>query len=86
MAKSFNDLFLEAASELVTTKSRYVKSKILPPWLDDEVQQNISLRDQLKRSKLWLEYKRQRNYVNKSAVARFARNIILLAQNRNLNI
>ena len=53
MAKSFNDLFLEAASELVTTKSRYVKSKILPPWLDDEVQQNKSLRDQLKRSELW---------------------------------
>lgn len=64
MAKSFNDLFLEAASELVSTKSRYVKSDILPPWLDEEARQNMSLRDQLKRSKLWLEYKRQRNYVN----------------------
>ena len=63
MAKSFNDLFLQAASELVTTKPRYVKTKILPSWLVDEAQQNISLSDQLKRSKHWLEY-RDRNYVN----------------------
>ena len=42
MAKPFNDLFLDAASQLVTTKSRYVKSKILPSWQEDEALQNIS--------------------------------------------
>ena len=66
MAKPFNDLFLDAASQLVTTKSRYVKSKILPSWQEDEALQNISWGDQLKGSKHWLEYKRRnkkRNHI-----------------------
>ena len=46
----------------IRQKTKFVKSKTLPPWLDKEVMDNIKKRDWLKKKEKWAEYKRQRNY------------------------
>ena len=43
-------------------KTRYVKSKCLPPWMDQEVQINIAKRDKLKKHQMWTEHKHRRNF------------------------
>ena len=75
---SWNDIYLTNSSDSMLNlfysklktiiskhlkeKSRFVKSTITPPWLDDEVRRSINLRDSLKHNKKWPEYKQQRNY------------------------
>ncbi|XP_067949404.1 uncharacterized protein [Watersipora subatra] len=44
-------------------KTRYVKSKVLPVWLDHEVQQSIQRWNFLKKAQRWAEYKHQRNFL-----------------------
>ena len=43
-------------------KTKLVKSKSLPPWLDQEVYSNMQQRDHLKRCHKWDAYKQLRNY------------------------
>jgi hypothetical protein len=40
-----------------------VKSKIMPPWLDEEVRHHMKIRDNLKDKAKWKDYKRERNLV-----------------------
>ena len=58
-------LFTDILNSIIAThlpkKSKFVRSTILPPWLDAEVRQNIIYRDHLKRSGQWHDYKKQRN-------------------------
>lgn len=50
-------------STLVSTKNRYVKSEKLPEMFDHDVQHQTKIRERLKLSGEWNEYKRQRNKV-----------------------
>jgi hypothetical protein len=62
MLDTFNRKLHEVISKNLRMKTRYVKSTIIPAWLDHEAQQNIKKRDSLKRTNAWEDYKRQRNY------------------------
>lgn len=62
MIANFNNKLQSIISRHLKLKTRYVKSSILPPWLDQEVEKNIHHRDYLKKNKRWDEYKKQRNY------------------------
>ena len=62
MLTTFTNTLQSILSCHLKTKKRYVKSSILPPWLDKEVRASMKLRDQLKKDKNWLAYKKQRNY------------------------
>ena len=62
------DMFLSKFKRVMAThlqcKSKHVKSPVLPPWLDEEVQSSMKLRDSLKRKLDWNAYKKQRNFTN----------------------
>ena len=45
----------------VKIKKRFVKSSSLSPWLDKEVLDSMRLRDHLKSTKKWDDYKKLRN-------------------------
>ena len=63
MIESFNQFFLEKISLNVRRKVRFVKTEVLPPWLDIEVSRQMKIRDSLKHSQNWDDYKKQRNLV-----------------------
>ena len=63
MVEKFNQQLLSLVSQLVSVKSRFVKSKELPVWLDKEVQNEIKKRENLKKNGEWKDYKIQRNFV-----------------------
>ena len=46
----------------IQQKTKFVKSKTLPPWLDKEVRNSMKKRDNLKKKGDWTEYKKQRNF------------------------
>ena len=50
-------------AKLVSEKTRFVKTYSLPKWLDDEVKENIKIRNRLKQDGNWDEYRKQRNKV-----------------------
>ena len=62
MLEIFNKQLHEVVSKHLKQKTRFVKSSILPPWLDHEVQHNIKLRDSIDKANDWASYKHQRNY------------------------
>ena len=62
MLEIFNLKLTSIISNHLKQKSRFVKSNIIPPRLDFEVQANLRKRDRLKRLGLRKEYKHQRNY------------------------
>ena len=45
------------------TKTRFVKPKIMPPGLDEEVRDHIKIRDHIKDKAKWKDYKRERSLV-----------------------
>mgnify|MGYP001801796681 CR=1 FL=1 len=59
----FTTIFKCNIHKLVKPKTRFVKSKIMPPWLDEEVRNLIKIRDHLKDKEKWKDYKRERNLV-----------------------
>lgn len=66
-------------------KSRFVRSKILPPWLDNEIRQNIAKRDRFKQLGRWDDYKQQRNYTTnliKKKKRKYVSNIISESDNK----
>ena len=61
--EKFNQLFLFLVTQLVSVKSRFVKSKELPVWLDKEVLNEIKNSKNLKKNGEWKDYMIQRNFV-----------------------
>jgi hypothetical protein len=59
MFSKFYHRFNLTVSPLLKYRSRFVKSKVLPPWFDNEIQKNINIRDKLKCSGNWENYKFQ---------------------------
>ena len=62
MLNSFTSKLNSIILHHLKTKTRFVKSSTLPPWLDSEILKNMEKRDKLKSQQLWNEYKTQRNY------------------------
>ena len=63
LVESFNSIFLALASKLIQQRTRFVKSRTLPDWLDDNVKFHMKLRDRYKSQGLWDLYRTQRNKV-----------------------
>ena len=61
--EKFNQQFLFLVTQLVSVKSRFVKSKELPVWLDKEVLNEIKNSKNLKKNGEWKDYMIQRNFV-----------------------
>ena len=61
MVSEFTTIFKCNIHKLVKPKTRFVKSKIMPPWLDEEVRNQMKIRDHLKDKAKWKDYKRERN-------------------------
>ena len=64
MLHVFNTKLQSIVSLHLKIKTRFVKSSIIPPWLDQEAQHSIRQRDFFKKNKRWSEYKKQRNFTN----------------------
>ena len=62
MLNSFTSKLNSIILHHLKTKTRFVKSSTLPPWLDSEILKNMEKRDKLRSQQLWNEYKTQRNY------------------------
>lgn len=56
-------LFLSVLNKHAPIKTRRVKSPTLPPWLTAEIIETMAQRDQVKKNKLFDEYKKIRNKV-----------------------
>jgi hypothetical protein len=63
MVSELTNIFKYNIYKLVKPKTRFVKSKIMPPWLDEEVRSHMKIRDNLKDKAKWKTYKRERNLV-----------------------
>jgi len=62
MVDAFNFQFNSLIYELIKVRTRYVKSKILPGWFDNDLISNIKFRDNLKRENKWEDYKKTKKY------------------------
>ena len=51
--------------QLKVKKTRFVKSRILPPWLDEEVRNEMKVCDELKSQKYWSGYQIKRKISNR---------------------
>lgn len=60
---SWYNTFMFIYDKHVPIVTRRVKHYSKPPWLDNELQQAIQLRDKFKKFKKEIEFKKQRNYV-----------------------
>ena len=69
MVSEFTTIFKCNIHRLVKPITRFVKSKIMQPCLDEEVRNHIKIRDHLKDKAKWKDYKRERNFV-KSMIKR----------------
>ena len=56
-------LFLHVLNKHAPIKRRRVKHPTLPPWFTKNIQDAMSLRDELRQKKKFDEYKKQRNHV-----------------------
>ena len=63
MLEKFNVKYSSPLEQLIVKKTRIVKSKILPPWLDEEVRNEMKVRYELKLQKDWSGYRITRNLV-----------------------
>ena len=64
MLDTFQDRLCGIINCHLKLKTRHVKTRTLPPWMDQEVLNHMKQRDTLKRKKLWRAYKQQRNLTN----------------------
>ena len=62
MLDMFTSKLQATITKHLTLKTKYVRTKTLPPWLDQEVRDAIRQRESLKKSKQWDAYKQQRNF------------------------
>ena len=60
MVSEFTNIFKYNIHKLAKPKTRFVKSKIMPPWLDEEVRHHMKIRDNLKDKAKWKDYKREK--------------------------
>ena len=63
MLEKFNVQYGSLLEQLIVKKTRFVKPRILPPWLDKEVRNEMKVRDELKSQKNWSGYRIKRNLV-----------------------
>ena len=73
------DLFLSVLNKHAPLREKRVKSLTLPPWLTPEIMQAMKLRNELRRERLFDEFKKQRNlvrYMVRAAQKNYIRSII----------
>ena len=63
MLEKFNVQYGSLLEQLIVKKTRFVKPRILPPWLDKEVRNEMKVRDELKSQKYWSGYRIKQNLV-----------------------
>ena len=63
MLEQFNVQYGSLIGRLIVKKTRFVKSRVLPPWLDEEVRAEMKVRDELKLQEDWSGYRIKRNLV-----------------------
>ena len=85
MLQLFTDTLLHCISKHLKLKHRYVKSRQLPAWFDQDIQESIRKRDLLKQSNCHAEYRRARNYTTnliKRKKSNYLDNIVKNSNNR----